>query len=100
MARSYALADVAAPPHPAIQLAAREAILGKRRGWRALLPFLGPAFIASIAYLDPGNLATNIAGAAQFRYGRLWVLLMRNLLAIPIQRLAAEVGIVTATILA
>jgi len=95
MARSYALADVAAPPHPAIQLAAREAILGKRRGWRALLPFLGPAFIASIAYIDPGNFATNIAGGAQFGYALLWVILMANLMAMLIQGLAAKLGIAT-----
>ncbi|OLC30581.1 MAG: divalent metal cation transporter [Armatimonadetes bacterium 13_1_40CM_64_14] len=95
MARSYALTDVAAPPHPAIQLAAREAILGKRRGWRALLPFLGPAFIASIAYIDPGNFATNIAGGAQFGYALLWVILMANLMAMLIQGLAAKLGIAT-----
>jgi len=95
MARSYALVDIAAPPHPAIQLAAREAILGKRRGWRALLPFLGPAFIASIAYIDPGNFATNIAGGAQFGYALLWVILMANLMAMLIQGLAAKLGIAT-----
>ncbi len=95
MARSYPLTDVAAPPHPAIQLAAREAILGKRRGWRALLPFLGPAFIASIAYIDPGNFATNIAGGAQFGYALLWVILMANLMAMLIQGLAAKLGIAT-----
>ncbi len=95
MARSYALTDVTAPPHPAIQLAAREAILGKRRGWRALLPFLGPAFIASIAYIDPGNFATNISGGAQFGYALLWVILMANLMAMLIQGLAAKLGIAT-----
>jgi manganese transport protein len=95
LARSYALTDIAAPAHPAIQLAAREAILGKRRGWRALLPFLGPAFIASIAYIDPGNFATNISGGAQFGYALLWVILMANLMAMLIQGLAAKLGIAT-----
>jgi manganese transport protein len=52
--------------HPKLQAAAREAIGGQRRGLMAVLPFIGPAFIASIAYIDPGNFATNIQGGAQF----------------------------------
>ncbi len=95
MARAYAPSDVAALPHPKIQLAAREAILGTRRGWRALLPFLGPAFIASIAYIDPGNFATNISAGAQFGYALLWVILTANLMAMLIQGLAAKLGIAT-----
>jgi manganese transport protein len=99
MARVYAapnvMPDVATLPHPEVQLAAREAILGRRRGWRALVPFLGPAFIASIAYVDPGNFATNIRGGAQFGYALLWVILMANLVAMLIQGLAAKLGIAT-----
>ena len=48
------------------ELEARQALAGERRGIRALLPFMGPAFIASVAYVDPGNFATNIQGGAQF----------------------------------
>ena len=82
-------------PHPRIQLAAREAILGRRRGLRAVLPFLGPAFIACIAYIDPGNFATNISGGAQFGYMLLWVILVANLMAMLLQSLAAKLGIAT-----
>lgn len=61
----------------------------------AVLPFLGPAFIASIAYIDPGNFATNVQGGAQFGYDLLWVILMANLMAMLIQSLAAKLGIAT-----
>jgi len=60
-----------------------------------LLPFLGPAFIASIAYVDPGNFATNIAGGAQFGYTLLWVIVASNLMAMLIQMLSAKLGIAT-----
>jgi manganese transport protein len=62
---------------------------------RAVLPFLGPAFIASIAYVDPGNFATNMAGGAQFGYSLLWVVLVANLMAMLIQALSAKLGIAT-----
>jgi manganese transport protein len=78
-----------------MQLAAQEAIHGRRRGLRALLPFLGPAFIASIAYIDPGNFATNISAGAQFGYMLLWVILLANLMAMLLQALAAKLGIAT-----
>jgi Mn2+/Fe2+ NRAMP family transporter len=58
--------------------AARDAINGKVKGIRALLPFLGPAFIASIAYIDPGNFATNIQSGARFGYKMLWVIVLAN----------------------
>src|ERR1035437_7582623 len=61
----------------------------------SLLPFLGPAFIASVAYVDPGNFATNIQGGAQFGYTLLWVILVSNLLAMLIQTLSAKLGIAT-----
>lgn len=60
-----------------------------------LLPFLGPAFIASVAYVDPGNFATNIAGGAQFGLTLLWVILASNLMAILVQTLSAKLGIAT-----
>ena len=67
-----------------------------RKGWFAsLLPFLGPAFIASIAYVDPGNFATNIQGGAQFGYELLWVILGSNLMAMLLQALSAKLGIAT-----
>ena len=66
-----------------------------RRRVRGALPFLGPAFVAAIAYVDPGNFATNIAGGAQFGYLLLWVILGANLMAMLIQFLSAKVGIAT-----
>jgi manganese transport protein len=62
---------------------------------RRALPFLGPAFVAAIAYVDPGNFATNIAGGAKFGYLLLWVILAANLMAMLIQFLSAKVGIAT-----
>jgi len=58
-----------------------------------LMPFLGPAFIASVAYVDPGNFATNIAGGAQFGYMLLWVIVLSNLMAMLLQALSAKLGI-------
>ena len=83
------------PAHPKLQAAARESIGGRRRGLMAVLPFLGPAFIASIAYIDPGNFATNIQGGAQFGYALLWVILLANLMAMLLQSLSAKLGIAT-----
>ncbi len=67
----------------------------RKRGLARLLPFLGPAFIASVAYMDPGNYATNIQGGAQFGYTLLWVVLFSNLMAMLIQTLSAKLGIAT-----
>lgn len=58
-----------------------------------VLPFMGPAFIACVAYIDPGNFATNIQGGAQFGYMLLWVILASNLMAMLIQTLSAKLGI-------
>ena len=67
-----------------------------KKNWVArLLPFLGPAFIASVAYMDPGNFATNIQGGAQFGYMLLWVILASNLMAMLLQLLSAKLGIAT-----
>ena len=79
----------------ATQRAARAAIEGRRRGLRALLPFLGPAFIACVAYIDPGNFATNIGAGAHFGYNLLWVILLANLMAMLLQSLSAKLGIAT-----
>ncbi|MGA2820852.1 MAG: Nramp family divalent metal transporter [Anaerolineales bacterium] len=67
----------------------------KRKGLTRLLPFLGPAFIASVAYVDPGNFATNIQGGAEFGYTLLWVVLLSNLTGMLIQALSAKLGIAT-----
>ena len=79
-------------------LKSAKAVLSGRskKGWfTRLLPFLGPAFIASIAYVDPGNFATNIQGGAQFGYELLWVILGSNLMAMLLQTLSAKLGIAT-----
>jgi manganese transport protein len=80
--------------------AGREVLAGRRRGVRAFLPFAGPAVIASIAYMDPGNFATNIQGGAQFGYLLLWVVVLANLVAMLFQSLSAKLGIVTGQSLA
>jgi manganese transport protein len=67
----------------------------KKSGFARLLPFLGPAFIASIAYVDPGNFATNIQAGAQFGYELLWVILGSNMMAMLLQALSAKLGIAT-----
>jgi manganese transport protein len=60
-----------------------------------LLPFLGPAFVACVAYIDPGNFATNIAGGSKFGYTLVWVIVVSNLMAMLIQTLSAKLGIAT-----
>jgi manganese transport protein len=74
---------------------ARSVLAGQRRGLRAYLAFAGPAVIASIAYMDPGNFATNIQAGAKYGYGLLWVVLLANLIAMLFQALSAKLGIVT-----
>lgn len=81
-------------------LAAEESLAGKRRGLTAFLPFLGPAVIASIAYMDPGNFATNIQAGAHFGYTLLWVVVLSNIIAMLFQSLSAKLGIVTGKSLA
>src|SRR6266481_3332001 len=71
-----------------------EDILRGSRRFR-LLPFLGPAFIAAVAYIDPGNFATNIAGGSKFGFTLLWVIVASNLMAMLIQTLSAKLGIAT-----
>jgi len=78
-------------------LTAAEVLEGRtaRRGPARILPFLGPAFVASVAYMDPGNFATNIQGGAAFGYTLLWVLFSSNLTAMLVQSLSAKLGIAT-----
>jgi len=67
----------------------------KKTSWRACSLLWGPAFIASIAYVDPGNFATNIQGGAQFGYLLIWVIVASNLMAMLVQTLSAKLGLVT-----
>jgi manganese transport protein len=78
-------------------ISAAEKVLGKETvPWRRrLFPFLGPAFIASVAYIDPGNFATNIQSGAQLGYTLLWVIIISNLMAMLVQILSAKLGIAT-----
>jgi len=62
---------------------------------RSLMKFLGPAFIVSVAYIDPGNFATNISGGSKFNYSLIWVILWSNLMAIFLQSMSAKLGIAT-----
>ncbi|WP_443939547.1 Nramp family divalent metal transporter [Pedobacter sp. MW01-1-1] len=66
----------------------------KRKGWRKILSFIGPAYLISVGYMDPGNWATDLAGGSKFGYQLIWVLLMSNLIALLLQSLSARLGIV------
>src|SRR5579884_1830321 len=77
------------------QNAIRAALEGRRRGRFGALPLAGPAVIVSIAYMDPGNFATNIQAGAKYGYSLLWVVLIANLIAMLFQALSAKLGIVT-----
>ena len=77
------------------RLAIEEVLSGRRRGPLSALLFVGPAVIASIAYMDPGNFATNIQAGAGYGYTLLWVVVMANLVAMLFQSLSAKLGIVT-----
>lgn len=78
-----------------LEKSAHDVLSGRTRGFRKLLPFLGPAFIAAVAYIDPGNFATNIAAGSQYGYMLLWVVLFSNLMAVLIQSMSAKLGIAT-----
>src|ERR1700752_1915778 len=77
------------------QAAIRDVLEGRRRGLAAILPIAGPAGVVSIAYMDPGNFATNIQAGARYGFGLLWVVLVANLIAMLFQALSAKLGIVT-----
>ncbi len=82
------------PLYEQLEESALERLLSRGR-LRAVLFMLGPAFVASVAYVDPGNFATNVQGGSQFGYSLLWVVLLANLVAMVIQYLSAKLGIVT-----
>ena len=75
--------------------AARAALEGRKKGLLAFLPFLGPAFVASVAYIDPGNYATNIQSGSTYGYNLLWVIVLANLMAMLLQTMAAKLGLAT-----
>jgi manganese transport protein len=95
IAERQILVEGAMPGETRILEAAERALTGQTRGIKAVLPFLGPAFIAAVAYIDPGNFATNMAGGSQFGYTLLWVVLGANLMAMLVQALSAKLGIAT-----
>ncbi len=68
--------------------------LGNKTGWKKILSFLGPAYLISVGYMDPGNWATDLQGGSKFGYSLIWVLLMSNLMALLLQGLSARLGIV------
>ena len=80
--------------------AGESALSGGRISLRGLLPFVGPAVVASIAYMDPGNFATNIQAGARHGYMLLWVVLLANVIAMLFQALSARLGIVAGQSLA
>src|SRR5437763_9627643 len=85
----------ALPGEARVLEAAERSLRRERRGLGALWPFLGPAFVAAVAYVDPGNFATNIAAGAKYGYMLLWVVLLANLMAMLIQYLSAKLGVAT-----
>ena len=87
-----AIVDDVLPGEAQVADAAARSLEGRARGFRAVLPFLGPAFIAAVAYVDPGNFATNVAAGSQFGYMLLWVILVSNLMAMLIQSMSAKLG--------
>jgi manganese transport protein len=87
--------DDVLPGEARVLEAAEQSLAGRRRGIRKYWPFLGPAFIAAVAYVDPGNFATNMAAGAKFGYLLLWVVLAANLTAMLIQSMSAKLGIAT-----
>ncbi len=83
------------PEKTGTRAAARAVLDGRKKGLLAVLPFLGPAFIACVAYIDPGNYATNIQGGSVFGYNLLWVIALANLMAMLLQTLSAKLGLAT-----
>ena len=81
------------PGEAATLRAAQASLAGERRGLRALWPFLGPAFIAAVAYVDPGNFATGGAAGSKFGYLLVWVVVSANLMAMLVQTLSAKLGV-------
>src|SRR3979411_2701088 len=69
--------------------------VAQRHPLQRLLAFMGPAYLVSVCYMDPGNWASDVEGGARFGYALIWVLLMSNLMAVLLQTLAARLGVVT-----
>jgi manganese transport protein len=93
--REGATVEDVLPGEARVADAARRSLDGHSRGFGRVWPFLGPAFVAAVAYIDPGNFATNIAGGAKFGYLLLWVVLSANLIAMLVQTQSAKLGIAT-----
>ena len=93
--REATASRTSSPARPRSPRAARRSLDGAQPRLGRLWPFLGPAFIAAVAYIDPGNFATNIAGGAKFGYLLLWVVLAANLIAMLVQTQSAKLGIAT-----
>ena len=85
----------ALPGEQRVLSAAERSLDHPGRGFRGVFPFLGPAFVAAVAYIDPGNFATNVAAGAKYGYLLLWVVLASNLMAMLIQSMSAKLGIAT-----
>ncbi|MFN8109189.1 MAG: Nramp family divalent metal transporter [Thermoleophilia bacterium] len=85
----------ALPGEARVLRAAQASLRSETRGLRGLVPFLGPAFVAAVAYVDPGNFATNVAAGSRYGYMLLWVVLASNLMAMLIQSMSAKLGIAT-----
>ncbi len=83
------------PKHTAINSGFDDEKMEKKSRIMQLLKFLGPAFVVSVAYIDPGNFATNISGGSKFNYVLIWVILWSNLIAIFLQIMSAKLGIAT-----
>ncbi len=88
-------AGAALPGERQVADAAQRSLHGDLRGLRAVLPFMGPAFVAAVAYVDPGNFASNLTSGATYGYLLLWVVLGANLIAMVVQSLSARLGIAT-----
>src|SRR5450631_2325656 len=85
-----------AAPRPAAPEQLSPLRLMRSRGrLRGVLALLGPAFVASVAYIDPGNFATNFSAGAKFGYALAWVIVIANLMAMLVQYLSAKVGVAT-----
>jgi manganese transport protein len=89
-----AAADTSAAVNDAVVVTPLDRLLERGRV-RATLAMLGPAFVAAVAYIDPGNFATNIQGGARFGYALVWVVVLANLMAMLVQYLSAKLGVVT-----
>ncbi len=88
-------AAAAGPPGAAAERAIQQVLGGRRIGWRSLFALCGPAIVASVAYVDPGNYVTNIQAGARYGYALLWVVVLANLIAVLFQALSARLGIVS-----